>query len=174
MASSYPGVLTASRTLLRALIVLNLLLGASILALLVASLAAEGPVMAALGVRQHEGSGALILGMRLIMVFGIVSVPLVHLVLTRLLAVVDTVRSGTAFVAANGARLQTIAWALLALEMLHLAVGGVAAGASSSAQALDMDWSLSVAGWLAVLLLFVLARVFDEGARMRDDLEGTV
>jgi hypothetical protein len=25
-----------------------------------------------------------------------------------------------------------------------------------------------------VLLLFVLARVFDEGTRMRDDLEGTV
>jgi hypothetical protein len=31
-----------------------------------------------------------------------------------------------------------------------------------------------VTGWLAVLLLFVLARVFDYGTRMRDDLEGTV
>ena len=28
--------------------------------------------------------------------------------------------------------------------------------------------------WLAVLLTFVLARVFAEGARMRDDLQGTV
>ena len=57
----------------------------------------------------------------------------------------------------NAARLQTTAWALLGLELLHLAVGAVAA-----------------AGWLAVLLLFVLARVFDHGTRMRDDLEGTV
>jgi len=32
----------------------------------------------------------------------------------------------------------------------------------------------SFAPWLAVLLLFVLARVFAEGARMRADLEGTV
>jgi hypothetical protein len=28
--------------------------------------------------------------------------------------------------------------------------------------------------WLGVLLLFVLARVFEQGARMRDELEGTV
>ena len=41
-------------------------------------------------------------------------------------------------------------------------------------QPLDLDWSFSVTGWLAVLLLFVLARVFDHGTRMRDDLEGTV
>ena len=32
----------------------------------------------------------------------------------------------------------------------------------------------SPAVWLAVLLLFVLARVFDHGARMREELEGTV
>ena len=39
---------------------------------------------------------------------------------------------------------------------------------------LDIDAGFSVNGWLAVLLTFVLARVFAEGARMRDDLEGTV
>ncbi|CAA9521940.1 MAG: hypothetical protein AVDCRST_MAG23-253 [uncultured Sphingosinicella sp.] len=174
MTVSYPDALAASRTLLRTLVVLNLLLGVLILALLIAGLIAESAVMGALGVRRHDGSEAMILGMRLIMGIGIASVPLAHVVLTRLLAIVDTVRAGTPFVAGNGARLQTIAWALLGLELLHLAVGAVAAGASSKAQALDMDWNLSVAGWLAVVLLFVLARVFDEGARMREDLEGTV
>ena len=29
-------------------------------------------------------------------------------------------------------------------------------------------------GWLAVLLAFLQARVFAEGTRMREDLEGTV
>jgi len=29
-------------------------------------------------------------------------------------------------------------------------------------------------GWLAILLLFVLAQVFLEGTRIREDLEGTV
>jgi len=31
-----------------------------------------------------------------------------------------------------------------------------------------------IGGWLAVLLTFLLARVFVEGARIREDLEGTV
>ena len=34
--------------------------------------------------------------------------------------------------------------------------------------------AFSFAPWLAVLLLFVLADVFARGARMRDDLAGTV
>jgi hypothetical protein len=38
----------------------------------------------------------------------------------------------------------------------------------------DMDASLSVTPWLAIMLLFVLAQVFEDGARMRDDLRGTV
>lgn len=33
---------------------------------------------------------------------------------------------------------------------------------------------IMVVGIAAVLLLFVLARVFDQGARMREDLEGTI
>lgn len=164
--------LALSRALLRLLIVLNLLLGAGIVALLVASLVAEPLVTAALGVRP--GNAALLLGMRLIMAIGILSVPLAHVVLTRLKAIVETVRAGDPFVAGNAARLQTIAWALLGLELLHLAAGAVAAAASSPADPLDIDWSFSVTGWLAVLLLFVLARVFDHGARLREDLEGTV
>jgi len=172
MPRPYPSALAASRTALQALIVLNLLLGVLILALLAASLVAEAPVFAALGARP--GNAALILGMRLIMVIGIVSVPLAHVVLTRLLAIVETVGLGDPFVAGNAARLQTIAWALLGLELLHLAAGAAAAAASSGAEPLDIDWSFSVTGWLAVLLLFVLARVFDQGARMREDLEGTV
>jgi len=112
--------------------------------------------------------------MRLIMAIGIGSAPLTHILLTRLLAIVETVRRGDPFVAGNAARLQTTAWALLGLELLHLTVGAIAAAASSASQPLDLDWNFSVTGWLAVLLLFVLARVFDHGARMRDDLEGTV
>ena len=34
----------------------------------------------------------------------------------------------------------------------------------------DIDWDFSLNGWLAVLLAFVLAKVFEHGARMRDDL----
>jgi hypothetical protein len=174
MSPSYPGTLTLTRRILRGLIVLNLLVGFLILALLVASLVAGGPVLGALGVRRGGGEASLILGMRLIMVLGIGAVPLTHLVLRRLLDVVDTVRAGDPFTAGNAARLRTIAWAVLGLELMHLGVGAVAAGASNAAQPLDIGWSFSFTRWLAVLLLFVLAGVFEHGARMRDDLEGTV
>lgn len=172
MALAFPSALATARTLVRILIVLNLLLGLGILALFVASLVARDMVFVALGV--GVANPRLIEAGRLIMVIGIAATPLTHILLTRLLAIVETVRHGNPFVAANAGRLQTTAWALLGLELLHLAVGAITAAASTASQPLDIDWNFSVSGWLAVLLLFVLARVFDHGTRMRDDLEGTV
>ena len=163
-----------SRRVLRILIKLNLLMGVLILALLVASLVAEEFVMRALGVRPAVGSSSLILGMRLIMVFGIAAVPITHTVLARLLAIVDTVRLSDPFVVENAVRLQKIAWSVLALEVLHLVIVAIAAGVSTPQTPLDIGWNFSVTRWLAVLLLFVLARVFETGARMREELEGTV
>lgn len=174
MPNSYPDALAVSRKVLRLLVKLNLLMGFAILALLIASLVAPDFVMEALGARPTADNPALPLGMRLIMVIGICAVPVTHIVLTRLLTIVETVSLGDPFVSENAARLQTIAWAVLTLELLHLAVGAIAASASTEAQPLDLDWNFSVTRWLAVLLLFVLSRVFDHGARMRADLEGTV
>jgi len=169
---SLPSALALSRIVVRALIVVNLVMGTLILVLLIASLIARDQVFAALGV--DVANTRLILGGRLIMVVGIGSAPLAHLLLTRLLAIVDTVRFGDPFVPDNAARLQTTAWALLGLELLHLVVGAIAAAASSDTQRFDIDWNFSVTRWLAVLLLFVFARVFEHGTRMRDDLKGTV
>src|ERR1043166_679556 len=174
MPRSYPDTLALSRKVLRVLIKLNLLMGVLILALLIASLIAGAWVMRALGAGPPEGSSTLFLGMRLIMVIGIGAVPVVHFVLTRLLAIVETVRDGNPFVGANAARLQGIAWAVLALELMHFAVGIVAASVSTAAVPLNLGWGFSLTRWLAVLLLFVLARVFEQGARMREELEGTV
>jgi hypothetical protein len=89
-------------------------------------------------------------------------------------AIVETVRAGDPFVVANARDLQRIAWALLAVQLLSLAIGAIVEAISTPARPLDVDAGFSINGWLAVLLTFVLARVFGEGARMRDDLEGTV
>lgn len=169
---AFPSALSASGMTIRILIVGNLLFGGLVVALLVASLIAEDWVFGALGVRPDQRATLIPWG-RIIMVIGIGSVPFTHVVLTRLRAIVETVRLGDPFVTQNAARLKTMAWALLGLEVLHLAVGGVAATALSNSQ-LDLDWSFSITRWLAVLLLFVLAQVFDDGTRMRDDLVGTV
>jgi hypothetical protein len=166
--------LALSRRALRVVATLNLFMGALILALLVASLIAEAPVMGALGARLPPGSSRLFVGMRLIMVIGICAVPVVHFVLTRLLTIVESVGIGNPFIAANGERLRMIAWAVLGLELMHFAVGAVAASVSTAAAPLNISWSFSLTRWLAVLMLFVLARVFEQGARMREELEGTV
>ncbi len=105
---------------------------------------------------------------------GLVTIPINYLILKRLLAIVGTVRAGDPFVDANAQRLQAIAWALLALQLLSLVIGGIGKAISSPAHPVHLDAGFSVNGWLAVLLTFVLARVFVEGTRMREDLEGTV
>ena len=64
------------------------------------------------------------MGLRAIAVIGLVTIPLNYLILKRLLAMVETVRAGDPFVAANAQRLQAIAWALLALQLLGLVIGG--------------------------------------------------
>jgi hypothetical protein len=159
---------------LRTLVVLNVAYGLAILVLLASSFVAEDFVMGALGVTPAVDREAMVRGMRLIAVIGIVGVPLTHVILDRLLGVVDTVRAGDPVIIANATRLQTIAVTLLGIQLLHLVVGIVASRTRSEVQELDINWSFSITPWIAVLLLFVLARVFEHGARMRADLEGTV
>ena len=166
--------LALSRTVLGLLIKLNIILGILIFALLIASLIAGGPVMRALGAIPTPDNGRLMFGMRGIMVVGILATPVLHLVYTRLLAIVETVNAGDPFVIINAARLQTIAWAIVGLELMHVAVVLLANGVVVGTEKVDIGGKFSVTPWLTILLLFVLARVFDQGARMRDELAGTV
>jgi hypothetical protein len=166
--------LALSHTVLRLLIKLNVVLGILILTLLTATLIAPGPVMRALGVMRTADGGRLILAMRGIMVLGILATPVLHFIYTRLLAIVDTVNAGDPFIGENAARLQTIAWAIVGLELMHVGVVILANGVWVGTQQIDIGDDFSVTRWLTILLLFVLARVFDQGARMRDELSGTV
>jgi len=163
----------ASATL-RILIVLNWLLGAAILALLTATIVAPEWTFTALGIPPTSWMRPMMMGLRAIAALGLAAIPLNHAVLERLLAIVGTVRSGDPFVAANAQRLQTIAWVLLVLQILSLIIGGIAKAISTPAHPLHLDAGFSTSGWLAVILTFVLARVFAEGTLMREDLEGTV
>ena len=158
---------------LRILIVVNWLLGAAILVLLVV-MPHEQWIMTTLKLSPSPEADRLIMGLRAIAIVGLASIPLNHVILKRLLAMVETVRAGDPFVAANANRLQAIAWALLALQLLSLVVAAIAKIISTPERPLDFDAGFSINGWLAVLLTFVLARVFAEGTRMREDLEGTV
>jgi len=164
--------LTVARSVLRILIIGNWGLGAAILALLMVS--NQQLIMAAFKLSASPETDRLILGLRAVAVLGLAGIPLHYVVLKRLLAIVQTVREGDAFAAANAVRLQAVAWALLGIQILSIVIGGIAKAVSSPAHPLHLDAGFSIGGWLAVLLTFLLARVFSEGAHMREDLEGTV
>ena len=164
--------LTVARSVLRILIIGNWVLGAAILALLMVS--NQQLIMAAFKLSASPETDRLILGLRAVAVLGLAGIPLHYVVLKRLLAIVQTVREGDAFAAANAVRLQAVAWALLGIQILSIVIGGIAKAVSSPAHPLHLDAGFSIGGWLAVLLTFLLARVFSEGAHMREDLEGTV
>jgi hypothetical protein len=170
---SSSAALPIAHVVLRILIVGNWLFGAAILALLVAT-PNEQWIMSAFDLSPSPEADRLILGLRAVAVLGLATIPLNYVVLTRLLAIVDTVRAGDPFVAANADRLQAIARALLAVQVLSVVIGTIGKAVSTPAHPLNLDAGFSINGWLAVLLTFLLARVFAEGTLMRDDLEGTV
>lgn len=98
-----------------------------------------------------------------------------------LMRIVDTVGEGDPFVPENARRLTQMAWLTLAVQIVEMAIGAVLAWgeriAGESAQArgeIQIDGDISSDGLLLVLILFVLARVFRQGAAMREELEGTV
>ena len=170
---SSSAALPITHVVLRILVVVNWLGGLAILALLVAT-PNEQWIMSAFKLTPSPEAERLIMGLRAIAVLGLVSIPLNYVVLKRLLAIVQTVREGDPFVAANASRLQAIAWVLLTLQILSLIIGAIGKAVSSPAHPVDIDAGFSINGWLAVLLTFLLARVFAVGALMREDLEGTV
>jgi len=151
----------------------NWLSGAAIFTLLVA-MPTRRWIMSALDLSPSPEADRLIIGLQTIALLGLAAIPLNYAVLKRLLAIVETVRGGDPFVAANASRLQAIAWVLLALQLLSLVIGAIAKAVSTPAHPLNLDAGFSISGWLAVLLTFLLARVFAEGTLMREDLEGTV
>jgi hypothetical protein len=170
---SSSAALPITYVLLRILIVLNWLGGLAILVLLLIT-PNEQWIMSAFKLAPSPEAARLVMGLRANAVLGLVAIPINYVVLKRLLAIVETVREGNPFVAANASRLQVIAWALLALQVLSLIIGAIAKAVSTPAHPLRIDAGFSINGWLAVLLTFLLARVFAEGALMREDLEGTV
>ena len=172
-SASPSAALPLAHAALRIIMVLNWVMGACVLALLVVS-PNERWIMSAFDLTPSPEAARLIMGLRAIAALGLIAVLLNYAGLKRLLAIVGTVRAGDPFVASNAQRLQAIAWLMLALQLLSMVIRAIADAVSIQGQPLDIDAGFSINGWLAVLLTFLLARVFAEGTRMRDDLEGTV
>ncbi len=170
MTDTNAQALAVARPVIKGLIVLNVIYALVIAALLIYSFFIDDWPRQPLGFDMVDAHPMIGQGLRAIVLIGIVGAAIVHTVLRRLLAIVDTVRGGDPFVLENAQRLNAIAWSVLGLEGLRLVIAAIAAVVWEPGR---ID-AFSFAPWLAVLLLFVLAGVFARGARMRADLEGTV
>jgi len=173
MSRPYSTALPVAHVVLSLLVLFNWFIGAAILLLLFVLPNREW-IMSALDLSPGEEAERIIWGLRAMACVGLLTIPINYAILKRLLAMVGTVRAGDPFVAANAYRLNAIAWFLLGLQLLGLVIAAVAWSISTEAHPVEIHGTSSINGWLAVLLVFILARVFAEGTLMREDLEGTI
>jgi hypothetical protein len=87
--------------------------------------------------------------------------------------VFETLIVGDPFRPQNVARLRVVGFALIALEIMgyivHRAKDMLVTGAAHGG-----SLTINLTGWFAILVVFVLAEVFREGARLRQDADLTI
>ncbi len=168
------GLIRSSAQVVRLASFANWAFGAAVVAGLTASVTLGSHFTAMLlGGDSEIALDARTSGMRWVMLLGIVMAVAIFVMLRALGRIIATVSAGDPFVIDNAARLRTIAWSLMFIQLLDIPAAAIARVFPALGSAAP-DGGVSPAGWLAVLMTFVLARVFVVGARMRDDLEGTV
>jgi hypothetical protein len=169
-------MLVLSRRVLWALLVLNWVFVAAFVAVMLFLLSPGGHDMAVAAITQTytaEQAGALVGGTIWLMVIAIGAGIAAHFLFRRMLAIIDTAIAGDPFTRVNAQRLRVVGWALLAIQLLDLLFATLSIRVHTVTGE-DLGWSPSVGGWIAVLMVFVLARVFEQGSRMRDELAMTV
>jgi len=124
----------------------------------------------------HPNLDPLTLLPNLLSVFalGIVTLGLIWTMMRKLLAIIASVEDGNPFVRANAIRLKAIGWLMVGLQIVGVPLAIAAGNAADMFGESDTGWYLSINGILAILLVFILAGIFERGAETREELEGTV
>lgn len=97
---------------------------------------------------------------------------MILLILRIVLRIVHSARAGDPFVPINARRLRHIGWLLLATEAMNIFIRAITGLSTMPAGADRLVESLPIA--LAILLTFLLARIFQAGAEMRAELQETI
>jgi hypothetical protein len=163
-----------SRLVVRIALIVNRVFFVAVICLLLVSLIFHGQFAGwMLQPAAGRDLGAAATGMRLLMLIGIAMAVGTEILLRALLEIIASAGAGDPFISVNARRLRTIGWALLGLQCLEFPAFLLDKYFPSMGSAAP-DVSISPGGWIAVLMVFVLSRVFAAGAAMKDDLEGTV
>ena len=125
-------------------------------------------MLAALRERPEGAFGASEPSLFLVVAGAFFACAFTWLVIDRLRRIFQAVNQGHAFELENVGRLRTIGTSLAGLEISSLVVKALAPVIDGHRFELDLG------AWLGVLIVFMLAEVFRQGADMRDDVQGTV
>lgn len=96
------------------------------------------------------------------------------LFLRRLIAIIDTVGQGSPFISDNTRRLRTMGWLVLAMQAIIIIGTMLTPWFRAALMNPRLSSPFSLTGLITALLLFILARVFDHGTQLAEDVEGTV
>lgn len=88
--------------------------------------------------------------------------------------IVASVEDGDPFIPVNARRLQLMGWISVAVHLLGIPMAMTSRWIDKIFDRPHGGFEVSYFGLLLALVLFVLARVFREGTKLRDELEGTV
>lgn len=88
--------------------------------------------------------------------------------------IIGTVGEGDPFVPINAERLRAMGWITVAVHILGIPMAALSGWIESVTDNYRAAVEVPFSGLLLAVVLFVLARVFRQGTRMRDELEGTV
>jgi Protein of unknown function (DUF2975) len=119
-------------------------------------------------------AGHLLPSLLSIFALGMLVLGLIWTMMRKLLAIIDSVEDRNPFVAANAVRLRAIGWLMVGLQIVAIPLAVAAGNVADIFGDNNVDMDFSINGILAILLVFILAGIFERGAEMREELEGTV
>ncbi len=119
---------------------------------------------------EDPGMGLLLLNERATFLAAFVATLSTWWILNRLRRMFLAVNHGDAFERANVGRLQGVGLGLIGVQIS----AAILAFTVPKGIIADLDYQLDLGAWLGILIVFMLAEVFRQGAAMRDDQQMTV
>jgi hypothetical protein len=168
-------LLTSARVVLTIIVALVCVIGVGLLAAAAALPLWQTEVFAKVfeETGKHPG-GDFIVALEGLFVLLFVGGILAYRWLRQLGRIIDSVAHGEAFAPLNAARLENMGWLTFGIEAISIPAGAIAGYLTHHFGREHIEIGPSLTGVLMGLVLFILARVFREGAAMREELEGTV
>ncbi|MDX1704684.1 MAG: DUF2975 domain-containing protein, partial [Altererythrobacter ishigakiensis] len=159
------GLLKAARILIT---IIQVILGIGFAALLVATptvIFSQSHIADELAATATANVGAIAISIACVLVLGAAMVSVAYYFLRLLKQMINSVGDGDPFIAENADRLTRMGWLAVSIEGLKIPIGAIMIFITTQLkEEFTIDADFSFTGLLIALVLFILARVFRQGA----------